>query len=186
MSTPKDVLKETEAQMQKAVDHYQEELGRIRAGRATPAIFDPVRVDYYGTLTPISQCSAIVVADARTLTITPFEPKLITPIERAIVEANLGLSPQNDGKVIRIVLPQLTEDRRRELVKQANTVTEAARVSVRNHRRDANEALKKLQKAGEPEDSVKAAEGEVQKQTDKFVAKVEAIFKAKEEEIMKV
>jgi ribosome recycling factor len=185
-NTIPEVLSELEAHIKKSLDFFIEELNRIRAGRANPNMFDPVRIDYYGTPTAIAQCATILVADARTLTIQPFEPKHIGPIERAIAEANLGVNPQNDGRIIRIVLPQLTEDRRRDLVKQASGVAEENRVKVRNHRRDANELLKKLQKNGEPEDAVKAAEAEVQKITDKYIAKIDATFKAKEEEIMKV
>jgi ribosome recycling factor len=184
--TIQEVLKDAEAQMNKAIEHYNEELNRVRAGRANPNLFDPVRIDYYGTPTPISQVATILAADARTLTIQPFEPKHIGPIERAITEANLGVNPNNDGRIIRVVLPQLTEERRRELVKQANTISEETRVRIRNHRRDANEAIKKLQKAGTPEDACKAGEADVQKLTDKFIGKVDSIFKLKEEEIMKV
>jgi len=181
-----DALQTGESHMKDALQYFHEQLKTIRAGKASPQMFEKVMMDYYGSQTPIGQASTIVATDARTLTITPFEKQHLSVIERAIVDANLGVSPQNDGTLIRVNLPTLTEERRKDLTKQASSIAEEARVSVRNARRDANDALKKLQKDGESEDSVKAAEGDVQKLTDKYIAQVDEDLKHKEAEIMKV
>ncbi len=182
----KTLVKAADAAMKKSVEHFEHELTKVRAGKASPVIFDNVKIDYYGTPTPIGQAATISVVDARTLTIQPFEKKHIAPIEKAIMEANLGVNPQNDGIVIRVVLPMLTEERRKQLVKQAKEIAEEARVAIRNLRREHNEQLKKLSKSGVSEDEIKAAENEVQKSTDKYIAEVEKIFAAKEADIMKL
>lgn len=186
-----DVLKKITAVaregMTKSLEHFEEELQKIRAGKANPAILDGVRVDYYGSSTPLRQVATVTAADAKTLTIQPFERSLIPAIEKAIKEENLGLNPQNDGILIRITLPVLTEDRRKQLVKQAKEMGEEAKVAIRNIRRDQNEALKKLGKGdGIAEDAIKATEAEVQKITDAQIKQVDEVMKNKEAEIMKV
>jgi ribosome recycling factor len=179
-------LKELRANMQRSVDHFEDELHKIRAGKASPDLIKDLRVDYYGAPTPIEHLSNIQAADARTLTVQPFEKNQIKAIERAIVDANLGLNPSNDGIVIRVILPILTEDRRKQLVKQAKDVAEDARVAVRNLRRDANETIKKMKKDGFAEDAAKTAEADVQKVTDEFVAKIDHLLTEKEKEVMTV
>ena len=174
------------AKMQNAVTHLEEELKTYRAGKANPSVFNGVLVDYYGSMTPLPQVSSITTPDAKTMLIQPWEKNLIPKIEKAIMDANLGFTPQNNGETIRINVPALTEERRKELVKKARTAGENAKVSVRNARRDAIEALKKLQKEGLPEDSEKDSEDVVQKHTDTFAKKVEEILSAKEKEIMTV
>lgn len=174
------------AKMQNAVTHLEEELKTYRAGKANPSVFNSVQVDYYGTPTPLPQVSSITTPDARTMLIQPWEKNLIPKIEKAIMDANLGFTPQNNGETIRINVPALTEERRKELVKKARTAGETAKVSVRNARRDAIEALKKLQKEGLPEDSEKDSEDVVQKHTDSFSKKVDEVLAAKEKEIMTV
>lgn len=180
------VLQETETKMNDAVDHFSEESRKIRAGKANPAMLDGVKIDYYGSMTPVTQVATVTAADARTLNVQPYEQQHLQPIEKAILEANLGVTPNNDGKIIRINLPQLTEERRKELVKMASSAAEDSRISVRNARREANDDLKKLQKAGESEDAIKAAEDQVQKLTDKHIQAVDDMLEAKEKEIMTV
>lgn len=184
--TEKEVLDAAKEQMTKAISHLESELQKIRAGRANPTMLDSIHVDYYGSSTPLSQVANISTPDARTLQIQPWEKNMITPIEKAISNANLGYNPTNDGQVIRINIPPLTEDRRKDLVKQSKSEAEHARVTVRNIRRDANEAIKKLQKDGLPEDQAKAAEGKVQNLTDDSIAKIDKHLEAKEKEIMTV
>ena len=178
-----DDVKET---MQSAVTYLDEDLKTYRAGKANPAVFNSVVVNYYGTMTPIPQVASITTPDAKTMLIQPWDRNLIHPVEKAIMDANLGFTPQNNGEVIRINIPALTEERRKELVKKARTAGESAKVGVRNARRDAIDALKKLQKEGLPEDTEKDFEDEVQKLTDNFSKKVEDILSAKEKEIMTV
>lgn len=180
------VMDMAEDGMRKAISHLETELVKIRAGRATPQMFDGLVVDYYGASTPISQVGNISVADARTITIQPWEKNMLQPIERAIIAANLGVTPQNDGAIIRIFLPALTEERRKELVKKVNMEGEQSKVSVRNVRRDTIEEIKKLQKNGLSEDEGKDAEKEVQQMTDKYIALVDKHLAAKEKEIMAV
>jgi ribosome recycling factor len=184
--TDKEVIDSAKAQMEKAIDHLEAELVKIRAGRANPGMLDSIYVDYYGSSTPLSQIANISTPDARTLAIQPWEKNMITPIEKAISNANLGYNPTNDGATIRINIPMLTEERRKGLVKQAKEEAEHARVTVRNIRRDANEAIKKLQKDGLPEDQAKSSETKVQGITDDNIAKVEKHLEAKEKEIMTV
>lgn len=182
----KEVLQTANAKMERAVHHFSEELSALRAGKANPAVFKGVSVDYYGTQTPIEQVSSITAPDARTMLIQPWDKKMIAPIEKAILAANLGFTPQNNGEVIRINVPPLTEDRRKELVKKAKTEGETARVAIRNIRRDQIEVVKKMQKDGLPEDVAKDTEGLLQKETENFYKKVDDLLSAKEKEIMTV
>jgi ribosome recycling factor len=172
--------------MKKAINHLEAELVKIRAGKATPGILDGIVVDYYGTPTPINQVGNVTVADARTLNIQPWEKNMLQPIERAIIAANIGVTPQNDGNLIRIFMPPLTEERRKELVKRSHGEGEQSKVAIRNIRRDAMEQIKKLQKNGLSEDICKDAEKNVQELTDKYIALVDKHLAAKEKEIMTV
>ncbi len=172
--------------MSKAISHLETELVKIRAGKANPQMLDGLVVDYYGSPMPINQVANISVMDARTLSIQPWEKNMLQPIERAIINANLGVTPQNDGAIIRLFLPPLTEERRKELVKRCQGEGEQSKVAVRNIRRDAIENIKKLQKNGLSEDAAKDAEAEVQVVTDKFISLVEKHLASKEKEIMAV
>lgn len=172
--------------MEKAISHLEAELVKVRAGKATPGIIDGIMVDYYGNPTPINQVGNIAVADARTLTIQPWEKNMLQPIERAIIASNIGITPQNDGNMIRLFLPPLTEERRKELVKRAQGEGEHSKVAIRNIRRDAMEQIKKLQKNGLSEDITKDAEKNMQETTDRFIALVDKHLTAKEKEIMTV
>ncbi|MBR5678913.1 MAG: ribosome recycling factor [Paludibacteraceae bacterium] len=175
-----------EEQMQNAVAHLDDVLQHIRAGKANPRLLDPIKIDYYGTLTPLANCATVITPDARTIAITPWEKKLINDIERAIINSNIGLAPSNNGETIRLILPPLTEERRRDLCKQCKGEMEEAKMSIRNARRDAIEEFKKLVKNGLSEDVEKDAEEDIQKVHDKYIAKVEALYAAKEKEIMTV
>lgn len=172
--------------MKKAITHLEIELTKIRAGKANPQMLDGLVVDYYGSPTPINQAANISVLDARTLTIQPWEKNMLQPIERAIIAANIGVTPQNDGAIIRLFLPPLTEERRRELVKKCQHEGEHTKVAIRNIRRDAIEHIKKLQKNGLSEDAAKDAEADMQQVTDRYTAAVEKHLAAKEKEIMAV
>ncbi|HLX91453.1 MAG TPA: ribosome recycling factor [Puia sp.] len=180
------IVEETNDSMKKAVSHLESELIKIRAGKANPQMLEGLTVDYYGTPTVISQVSNVTVADARTLTIQPWEKNMLQPIERAIIAANLGVTPQNDGAIIRLFMPPLTEERRREYVKRAHHEGEHSRVAIRNIRRDAIEHIKKLQKEGLSEDVTKDAEKNVQEITDKYITAVDKHLTVKEKEIMSV
>ncbi|MBL7745880.1 MAG: ribosome recycling factor [Chitinophagaceae bacterium] len=180
------IIATAEDHMQKAISHLETELTKIRAGKATPQILDGIVVDYYGAPMPINQVANISVMDARTLSIQPWEKNILQPIERAIIAANIGINPQNDGALIRLFLPPLTEERRKELVKKCHAEGEHSKVAIRNIRRDAIEGIKKLQKNGLSEDAAKDAEDEVQAVTDKFTAAVEKHLALKEKEIMTV
>lgn len=183
----KDVLKECETKMQKALESLKREFGKIRTGRASTSLLDGLTVDYYGTPTPVTQVASLATPDSRTLTIQPWDRGAFALIEKAIRASDLGLNPVNDGKIIRIVMPPLTEERRKELAKLAKKYTEEAKVAVRNIRRDANEHLKKLQKdAGITEDDLKRGQDDVQKLTDKYVAKNDQALADKEKEIMEI
>lgn len=175
-----------EDSMQKAINHLEVELGKIRAGKANPQILDGIMVDYYGAPTPLAQVGNVSVMDARTLMIQPWERNMLQPIERAIINSNIGINPQNDGNYIRLFLPPLTEERRRELVKRCQGEGEHSKVAIRNIRRDAIEGIKKLQKNGLSEDAAKDAEADVQEVTNKFIALVDKHLVAKEKEIMAV
>ena len=172
--------------MKRAITHLETELIKIRAGKATPQILDGIVVDYYGSPTPINQVGNINVMDARTLSIQPWEKNMLQPIERAIIAANIGINPQNDGSQIRLFLPPLTEERRRELVKKCQGEGEHSRVAIRNIRRDAIEHIKRLQKNGLSEDIAKDAETNIQNITDKFITAVDKHLSSKEKEIMSV
>jgi ribosome recycling factor len=180
------VLEDATDLMRKAIAHLEAELVKIRAGKANPQMLDGIGVEYYGSSTPINQVANVSASDARTLTIQPWERNMIQPIERAIMAANIGVTPQNDGNVIRIFLPPLTEERRRELVKKSGGEGEHSKVAIRNIRRDAIEQIKKMQKDGLSEDAAKDAEKEVQELTDKFIGLVDKHLAAKEKEIMAV
>ena len=177
---------DAEEHMKKAIQHLEIELVKIRAGRANPNMLDGIVVDYYGTPTPINQIGNLSVTDARTLTIQPWEKNMLQPIERAIINSNIGLAPQNDGNIIRLFLPPLTEERRKELVKRVNAEGEHTKVAVRNIRRDAIEQIKKLQKEGLSEDAAKDAEKDVQTLTDKYSLQIDKHLEAKDKEIMSV
>ena len=172
--------------MDKAINHADSELNKIRAGKANPSLLDDVVVDYYGTPTPLSQIGSVNTPDARTIVVQPWEKSLLPAIEKAIKEANLGLNPQNDGIIIRINVPPLTEERRRDLVKKAKGEAETGKVAVRNIRKDANEKIKKLKTEGVSEDEIKVGEAEIQKLTDAYIVKVDQLSEAKEKDIMTV
>lgn len=180
-------VKPFEDKMNKTLDVLKEEYASVRAGRANPHLLDKLRVDYYGTPSPIQSVANISVPEARVIQIQPWESKMIKEIEKAILASDIGITPGNDGKIIRLVFPELTEDRRKELVKDIKKKAEAAKVAVRNVRRDANDAIKKAAKASEiSEDEQKQIEDEIQKLTDKFVAEIDKATDAKTNEIMTV
>lgn len=173
--------------MQKAYDFMESELATIRAGRANPHVLDKIRVDYYGTATPLQQVGNITVPEARIIQIAPWEKSLIKEIEKAIMSSDVGITPSNDGSVIRLVFPELTEERRKELVKDVKKKGEDCKVAIRNIRRDGNDAFKKLAKSDEvSEDEIKKLEDEIQKATDKFIKDVDAAVEAKSADILKV
>jgi ribosome recycling factor len=180
------ILEDAQDSMKKALDHLETELIKIRAGKANPQMLEGLTVDYYGSPTALNQVGNVSVMDARTLTIQPWEKNMLQPIERAIINANLGVTPQNDGNIIRLFMPPLTEERRKEFVKRANGEGEQSRIAIRNIRRDSIEQVKKLQKDGLSEDEAKDAEKQIQEVTDKFIALVEKHLTAKEKEIMAV
>jgi len=180
------ITEDADSHMKKAIQHLEAELVKIRAGRANPQMLEGIVVDYYGAPTPLNQVANVSVADARTLTIQPWEKNMLQPIERSIIASNIGLNPQNDGALIRLFLPPLTEERRKELVKKVNGEGEHSKVAIRNIRRDAIEEVKKLQKDGLSEDAAKDAEKDIQQITDKYIALVEKHLQAKEKEIMTV
>ena len=177
---------DAEASMKKAIGFLEVELGKIRAGKANPTMLDGISVDYYGNPSPISQVANINIMDARTISIQPWEKNMLQPIERAIIAANIGMNPQNDGINIRLFLPPLTEERRKELVKKSSVECEHSKVAVRNIRRDSIEQVKKLQKDGLSEDEAKDAEKVIQEITDKNIALVDKHLEAKEKEIMSI
>ena len=172
--------------MNKAISHLETELVKIRAGKANPQMLDGIVVDYYGSPMPINQVANINVMDARTLSIQPWEKNMLQPIERAIIASNMGINPQSDGVQIRMFLPPLTEERRKELVKKCQGEGEHSKVAIRNIRRDAIESIKKLQKNGLSEDVAKDAEAGIQEMTDKFISTVEKHLASKEKEIMSI
>ncbi len=180
------ILEETRDRMQKALDHLEYELARLRAGRATPTLLEGVMVDYYGVNTALSQTSNINTPDSKTIVVQPWEKSMLAPIEKAILAANLGVTPINSGEVIRINIPPLTEERRVQLVKQVKSEGETAKVSVRNSRKWANDELKKLLREGLPEDSEKGASEEVQEYTNDFSSKIDKVVEIKEQELMTV
>ena len=176
---------DAKSKMDKTIEGLKNEMNTIRTGRASASLFDKVRVDYYGAKSPLSQVAQISIPEARSVVISPFDKSLITEIEKAILVADLGLNPSNDGKVIRIAIPALTADRRKELVKQAKSVGENYKTTIRNIRRDGNDDLKKQRKAGEiTEDQLKKETDDLQKLTDKYIAEIQTVCDAKEKEIM--
>ena len=187
MSEELELVKlDTESSMKKAISHLETELIKIRAGKANPNMLDGIVADYYGSPTPIAQIANISVLDARTISVQPWEKKMLQPIERAIIASNIGINPQNDGNSIRLFLPPLTEERRKELVKRCNGEGENGKVSIRNIRRESIEQIKKLQKDGLSEDAAKDAEADIQEKTNRYIALVEKHLEAKEKEIMVV
>ncbi len=187
MSEELELIKlDTESTMKKAISFLETELIKIRAGKANPNMLDGIVADYYGSPTPIAQIANISVLDARTISVQPWEKNMLQPIERAIIASNIGINPQNDGNYIRLFLPPLTEERRKELVKRCNGEGENGKVSIRNIRRDAIEQIKKLQKDGLSEDAAKDAEAEMQELTNRYIALIEKHLEAKEKEIMVV
>lgn len=177
---------ETEEKMENAIRHLERELVKIRAGKANPQMLDSVKVDYYGTMTPLSQVSNINTPDPKSIVVQPWEKTMLGPIEKAIMAANLGFNPQNDGTIIRIMVPPLTEERRKDLVKKAKAEAENCKVSIRNARREAMDAGKKLQQEGEPEDEVKRLENNIQELTNDFIKKVDTLLENKETDIMTI
>jgi ribosome recycling factor len=185
--TMDSVFSQADEHMNKALQALQNDLGKLRTGRASPAMLDGIRVDYYGTATPLNQVATVGVPEARLITVQPWEATLIPEIEKSILEANIGLTPSNDGKIVRLPVPKLTEERRKDIVKQIKAHAEEARVSVRHARRDANEVLKKLQKDGDiTEDDLKKSQDRVQKLTDDHIAKVDQVIENKEKDIMTI
>lgn len=181
-----DYLNPAEEKMELAVAYLDEALAHIRAGKANPKIIDGIRVEYYGSKVPVTNVANVAVPDARTITITPWEKTMFKEIEKAIINSDLGITPENNGEVIRLSIPPLTEERRRQLVKQSKTEAEQAKISVRNARRDAIDGLKKAVKQGMPEDVEKDGETQVQKIHDKYLKKIDEVFAAKEKEILTV
>lgn len=179
-------LDQAEEMMDKAVAHVGVELSKIRAGKASPGMLDTLMVDYYGAMTPLNQVASVTTPDARTISVKPWEKKMIQEIEKAIINSDLGFNPQNDGELIRINIPALTEERRKALVKQAKVEAENGKISIRNVRKDVNDSLKNLLKEGVSEDDVKIAEGEVQEITNKHTLKIDQVLEAKEKDIMTI
>ena len=182
----KTIMNEATDRMKRTVGHLDDELLNIRAGKASTNVLNSVFVDYYGSQTPVSGVASVTVPDARTILIQPWDKNMIRPIEKAIIDSNIGLTPSNNGETIRLSIPPLTEERRKELVKQVKGVGENAKVSLRNARRDAVEAFKKAQKEGMPEDEAKDGETQAQKLVEKFTKQLETLMAAKEKEIMTV
>jgi ribosome recycling factor len=180
------LYEEAKENMGKSIQHFERELLKVRAGKANPQMLDNVKVDYYGVMTKLSQMSNINTPDPRSIIVQPWEKNMLDPIERAIMAANLGFNPQNDGTLIRISVPPLTEERRKELVKKVKSEAEHTKVGIRNNRRDALEAGKKLEKEGVPEDMVKAYEHNIQELTNEFTARVDKMVDQKEEDIMTI
>jgi len=182
-----DVYKDAETRMEKAIKTFKEDLATLRAGRATPALVEKIKVDYYGVMTPLNQMANISAPEPRLLVIQPWDVNTLNEIERAILKSDLGITPNNDGKVIRLIIPRLTEERRQELVKLVRRKAEECRIAIRNIRRDENDKIKGMEKNGEiSEDDSHRAQNEIQKITDKYIDKVDEIMEKKEKEIMEV
>jgi ribosome recycling factor len=186
MTDTKQLVKTAEEKMTGAIDHLDEQLAHIRAGKANPRILDGIKVSYYGSMAPLTSVATVTTPDAKTIIITPWEKSLIKEIEKAIMNSEVGITPENNGEIIRLGIPPLTEERRKTLAKQSKHEAENAKISVRNARRDTIELLKKSVKDGMPEDVEKDAEAEVQKIHDKYIKKVDDLYAAKEKEIMTV
>jgi ribosome recycling factor len=183
----KDLVNKTRTGMEKSIEAMKKEFTRVRTGRASIALLDDVRVDYYGTPTPLNQIGTLAVPEPRLITIQPWEKRLIPEIEKAIFKSDLGLNPVSDGSLVRIAIPPLTEERRKEMVKMLKRMGEEAKIAIRNARRDANESLKKLEKEKEiSEDELKRGEKEIQDLTDQFVRKADEVVAAKEKEVMEI
>lgn len=179
-------LETAKEMMAKSVQHTRDAFAKIRAGKASPAMLDSIQVEYYGSMTPLNQVASVTTPDARTISIKPWEKTIIPEIEKAIMNSDLGLNPQNDGELIRINVPALTEERRQQLVKQAKQEAENGKISIRNARKDTNDSVKKLKNDGVSEDAIKNAELDVQTLTDKYSAEIDTILAAKEQDIMTV
>ena len=182
----KTILNEASLRMQKAIDHLEEELLNVRAGKASPNVLNGVMVDYFGSQVPVAGAASVTVPDAKTILIQPWDKNMLRPIEKAIIDSNIGLTPSNNGEQIRLSIPPLTEERRKDLVKQVRGEAETARISLRNARRDAVEAFKKAQKEGMPEDESKDGETQSQKLLEKFTKLLDEAIAKKEKEIMTV
>jgi len=184
---PKQAIANSKERMTKAIQAYTRELASIRAGRASASLLDRIQVDYYGAPTPVNQLAGISVPEARLLVIQPYDKSILGEIEKAILKSDLGLNPSNDGSIIRLAIPQLTEERRKELAKQVKKEAEEAKIAIRNIRRDGNEDLKKLEKNGEiTEDDLRGYSDDIQKMTDEHISKIDQITKDKEKEILEV
>lgn len=183
ISLAKEIAHES---MEKAFDHLAYELTKVRTGKASPVMLNDLKIEYYGAPTPMGQVANVSSSDARTLVIQPWEKKMLAVLEKAIFEANLGVTPMNDGEVIRLSFPPLTEERRRDLVKQAKHLGEEAKISIRNARRDLMEEIKKSTKNGMPEDEAKGHEGTTQKLTDQYIEKIDKLVQSKEQDIMTI
>lgn len=182
-----EVLSKAESRMEKRINHLAGDLAAIRAGRANPAVLDKIMVDYYGTPTPINQLAAVSVTEARTLMIQPWDASVVHPIEKAIQMSELGINPQTDGKTLRIIFPPLTEDRRKEIVKDIAKISEESKVSIRNIRREAVEKFKAMKKSSEiTEDDLKQAEKKIQELTDRFIKEIDKMAQAKQKEVMEI
>lgn len=186
IETINNLLKEMENNMQQALQHLEKEFSRIRAGKASPEFFEEIKIEYYGTLTPLNQLASINIPDARTIVIQPWDKSILGSIEKSILAANLGFTPINNGEILRINMPPITEERRKELVKKAKQESENARVAVRNIRRSFLERLKKLEKEGFAEDIIKQAEKNIQETTDNWINKIDKAMQAKEKDIMTI
>jgi len=183
---PETIKKHAEERMEKAISSFRKDLAGLRAGRATPSLLDRIQVEYYGTMTPINQMGGITTPDARTLLIQPWDKTALQAIEKAIMKSDLGLTPSNDGSIIRIVIPMLTEERRADLVKMTKKSGEEAKVAIRNVRRDANDECKKKEKSEISEDESRRIQEDIQKVTDRFIAEVDKLIAVKEKDIMEV
>ncbi len=182
----KEIEKSAEAKMQATVEYLEESLSRIRAGKANPKILDGIKLDYYGILTPLSGVASISTPDAKTIIVQPWEKQMLREVEKAIMDSDVGITPENNGEIIRLGIPPLTEERRKSLVKQSKGEAEEAKISVRNARRDAIDSVKKSVKEGTPEDVAKDSEATIQKIHDKYVKRIDEIFAIKEKEILTV
>ncbi|WP_326909175.1 ribosome recycling factor [Sedimentibacter sp. MB31-C6] len=183
----KELISQSKESMGKSINFLKEDLASIRAGKANPKLVDKIQVSYYGTMTPLNQIANISVPEPRTILIQPWDGNALKEIEKAIMSSDLGINPSNDGKIIRLVIPQLTEERRRELLKLVKKETENAKIAIRNIRRDANDEFKKMEKESQiTKDDHKKAETEIQKVTDEFIGQIDDIYKSKEKEILEV
>ncbi|HRS54614.1 MAG TPA: ribosome recycling factor [Bacteroidales bacterium] len=179
-------IEETRENMQLAIQHLEKEFQKIRAGKASPQMLEGIKIDYYGTMTPLEQIANINTPDPRQIIVQPWDKSILSTIEKAILAANLGFNPKNEGEVLRIIVPPLTEERRKELVKKARIEAENAKIAIRNIRRNANETAKKLEKQGIPEDEIKKLESEIQELTNSYINKIDKILEVKEKDIMTI